>query len=182
MGSDILLRLFSWSHVQRLSRNGKKHHQVPALTFYGFPSPPGPLKSHPLAHKAPAESQSAATTHWHPNGCQNQAVRGNPLPGLRDPLRRLNPGKPRPWLAFRKFRAVSSSCGSSSTTNSLTEWQQLYWQANSIKAPASNKVSGSPLCIKNMESCLHFPECPQPSLSLYTRGRGMNELDSDDGN
>lgn len=95
-------------------------------------------------------------------GAKTEPSGGGPRPGLQEQSKRLNPGKPRAWLAFRKFRAVCSSCGSSSTTNSLTEWQQLYWQANSIKAPASNKVSGSPLCIKNMESCLHFPECPQP--------------------
>lgn len=86
------------------------------------------------------------------------------------------------WLAFRKCLVVCSSCGASSTTNSLTEWQQLYWQANSIKATATNKVAGSARCITNMESCLRFPKCPQPSLSLCMRGKGMNELGSDDGN
>lgn len=86
------------------------------------------------------------------------------------------------WLAFRKCLVVCSSCGASSTTNSLTEWQQLYWQANSIKATATNKVAGSARRITNMESCLCFPKCPRPSLSLCMRGKGMNELGSDDGN
>lgn len=104
----------------------------------------------------------AATTHWHLTGYQQQVLKGASRPGLPDRRRGLNPGKPRAWLAFRKFRAVYSSCAVSTTTNSLPEWQQLYWQANSIKARASNKVSGSSLCIKNMESCLRFPECPQP--------------------
>lgn len=140
--------------------------QLPPITFYGFPVPYEIPQGHTsLAHQVPAQSQPAFATYRHPNRCQNWAPwggRGEPRPGLQEQSKRLNLGKPRAWLAFRKFRAVCSSCGSSSTTNSLTEWQQLYWQANSIKAPASNKVSGSPLCIKNMESCLHFPECPQP--------------------
>lgn len=86
------------------------------------------------------------------------------------------------WLASGKRLVVCSSCGASSTTNSLTEWQQLYWQPNSIKATATNKVAGSARRITNMESCLCFPKCPRPSLSLCMRGKGMNELGSDDGN
>lgn len=89
---------------------------------YGFPVPYKIPQGHtPLAHQVPAPSQPAPATCCHPNGCQNQPPQGDTLHGLRDQSKRLNPGKPRAWLAFRKFRAVCSSCGSSSTTNSLTE-------------------------------------------------------------
>lgn len=172
MGNDILLGLLNGAEGSHCLETGKTPScggqgflasQLPPLTCYGFPVsykiPPGRT---PLAHQVPAQFQPACATHCPLNGCQNQALQGDTRPSLQDQSKRLNPGKPRAWLAFRKFQAVCSSCGSSSTTNSLTEWQQLYWQANSIKAPASNKVSGSPLCIKNMDSCLHFPECPQP--------------------
>lgn len=169
MGSDILFWLARWSQGQRLSGDWWKHPIVVGKAF----RPPIIVPNIPMGSLIPTRSpkvtphwlirfQPAPVTHCHPNGCQNQPPQGHTLHGLQDQSKRLNPGKPMAWLAFRKFRAVCSSCGLSSTTNSLTEWQQLYWQANSIKAPASNKVSGSPLCIKNMESCLHFPECPQP--------------------
>ena len=178
MGSDNLLWPAGRSPGQWLFRDWEKHPIVwarlscPPITISNIPMgslfPTRPPQGHTYCLISVSLLNSASATCCHPNGCQKQAPpvrgggRGHTLPGLWDQSKRLNPGKPRVWLAFRKFRAVCSSCGSSSTTNSLTEWQQLYWQANSIKAPASNKVSGSPLCIKNMESCLHFPECPQP--------------------
>lgn len=143
-------------------RRGWPVPQVWHLAFLWAPfSPQDVLRSYAVSLRAPAKIQLLL---------QLIAPKGVPWPSHRGGLSiwpsgwmvRVHPGKPRAWLAFRKFRAVYSSCASSSTTNSLTEWQQLYWQANSIKAPTSNKVSGSPPCIENMESCLHFPECPQP--------------------
>lgn len=177
MKSNILLRVASWGQGYQLSdewrnthlcgrQDGPASHLLPKWTpeVWGllflsrgskFTSPRSPG-----SHSIPAflSHSKWVTIQVGAKFCPQWGHSVQPLGSISNAEPRQTQS-----LAWRQqILGCLSSCGWSRTTNSLTEWQQLYWQANSIKGPASNNVSGSPLCIKNVESCLHFPECPQP--------------------
>lgn len=164
-GSITLMTSSRWSQGQQPSGTEKTpncggqgfpaHHSLPILSKGSvFPKSPRGYPTGSSDSSLPLQLmaiQMSAKTN--PHGATLCTA-------LQDKLKRLNPGKPRAWH-LPEIRAVCSSCGSVVQQIHLLNDNSFIGKPIQLK-PASNKVSNSPLCIKNMESCLHFPECPQP--------------------